>query len=206
MGDPVRLHPKGDQPDLASLVGQACMEADTATAQHARNARLALYDALGTCAIICRVCSFDADKYDELRRLIAAQPRGDQNRRYVERQSDVYTRVCRYVFINTNHTNVCRYAHTLREAEKAQIRPLDLSSWLNDNGGVNALYYRRPLHEAEVATKVLRLTRKIVFSRTDDFTITLRWTPENTFEPLFVGDADQADDASPSLRSKDGAG
>lgn len=171
--------------DLSALVKQACDEADAATALHARNGRQALYDALGTCAVICRVCSFDSQKYDELRTLIAAQPRGgDQNRRYVERGSDVFTRVCRYVFVNTNYTNVCRYAHTLREAEKAQIAPGDLSDWLQSNGGVNALYYRRPLHEEEVATKVLRLTRKIVFPRHDEFTLTLRWTSENTFEPL----------------------
>lgn len=176
-------------PKLADLVQQACREADAATSQHARNGRQALYDALGTCAVICRVCSFEAEAYEELRTLIAAQPRGDQNRRYVERGSDVYTRVCRYVFVNTNHTNVCRYAHTLREAEKVQIKPQDLSGWLNTNGGVNALYYRRPLHEAEVATKVLRLTRKIVFPRNETFTLTLRWTQENTFEPLQVGAA-----------------
>lgn len=175
--------------DLAELVRQACREADVATSQHARNSREALYDALGTCSVICRVCSFDEAKYDELRSLIATQPRGDQNRRYVERGSDVFTRVCRYVFITTNHTNVCRYAHTLREAEKAQITPDDLSGWLKSNGGINALYYRRPLHEEEVATKTIRLTRKIVFPRHDEFTLRLRWTDQNTFEPLPDGDA-----------------
>lgn len=174
--------------DLSELIQQACSEADAATALHARNGRQALYDALGTCAVICRVCSFDGEKYDELRNLIATQPRGDQNRRYVERRSDVFTRVCRYVFINTNHTNVCRYAHALREAEKAQISPPDLSGWLQGNGGVNALYYRRPLHEEEVATKTLRLTRKIVFPRNREFTLTLKWTKENTFEPEMTDD------------------
>jgi hypothetical protein len=172
---------------LSDLVARACQSADIATSLHAGNAREALYDALGASAVICRVCSFDEAQFEELRALIAAQPRGDdKNRRYVERGSDVYTRVCRYVFTGTNYTNTCRYAHTLREAEKAQIKPDDLAGWLAKNGGVNALYYRRPLHDEEVATKTLRLTRKIVFPRHSDFTLTLRWTNQNTFEPIEV--------------------
>lgn len=148
-----------------------------------------LYSALGDSAMIARICSFDDTMFKELRTMVAEQPRGDHNRRYVENGSDVFSRVCRYVFARTNHTNVCRYAHVLREAEKAQITPADLPDWLKSNGGVNALYYRRPLNQAEVATKVLRLTERIEFPRDRDFTITLRWTSHNMFAPINREDA-----------------
>jgi len=139
---------------------------------------------LGGCMELCERCG-DPGEEIKMRSLVLSLPREGRNRIYVQRGSDVYQLVARYVFYGEEHTgNINRYAHSLRQASLLQIRSADLPAWLRDNGGVNALYLRRPLERTDVTTKCLRLTASITVSKEGIFTLTLRRTPENTYEVL----------------------
>jgi len=148
-----------------------------------KQASLALYDVLAPCMELCERCGRDPDDRAELERLFAEQPRPG-NRRYVEKASDIYVLVCRFVFTETDRTNAIRYACALREAGRRQIRSTALAEWLRRNGGVNALYFSRPLDTRIVATKTLHLHDRISFSRDAPFTLTLRWRTDNRFDVL----------------------
>jgi hypothetical protein len=80
-----------------------------------------LYEALVLALRAAEMCIANIDHDIELGRVIASMPRGEKNRQYVERGSDAYQRVCRYVFFGEEHTaNINRYAIAIREAR--QIR------------------------------------------------------------------------------------
>lgn len=143
-------------------------------------ASIALYSVLAACKELCERCDRDAAERAEMERLFGEQPKTG-NRRYVEKGSDIYVFVCRFVFTETDRTNAMRYASALREAGKMQIEARDLAEWMKNNGGVNALYFKRPLDARNVKTKCLRLAEQIEISRDNPFTITLRWLPDNTF-------------------------
>jgi hypothetical protein len=146
-------------------------------------ASLALYGVLASCMALCGRCERDASERAELERLFAEQPKAG-NRRYVEKSSDVYVRVCRFVFTETDRTNAMRYSQALREAAKLQLNSKTLAGWTRDNGGVNALYFRRPLDARSVKTSALRLAEQIEFSRDRPFAIKLRWRHDNSFDVL----------------------
>lgn len=146
-------------------------------------ASLALYRVMADCKALCERCEANREDMAELQRLFAQQPKAG-NRRYVEKGSDVYVYVCRYVFTETDRTNAMRYAAALREASKLQVSSGDLFEWMKKNGGVNALYFRRPLDARSVKTKCLRLAEQIEISRDKEFTLTLKWRDDNSFEVI----------------------
>jgi hypothetical protein len=169
---------------IIDLVQQTRQQAGEVVARHKRHSSFRLYDVLAPCLAICERCERDPDERAEIDRLFAEQPKVGQNRRYVEKGSDIYQLVCRYVFAGTYLTNATRYAQALREAAKMQIRSADLATWLRHNGGVNALYFRRPLAALAVEMKTLRLTEPVRVQRHKAFSLTLRWQPDNTFKVL----------------------
>lgn len=178
---------------IVDLALQARRDAATVVDRHVnpsqKQASLALYDVLAPCLELCERCERDANEQAELERLFADQPR-QGNRRYVEKASDIYVLVCRFVFTETDRTNAMRYACALREAGRRQIGSTDLADWLRSNGGVNALYFSRPLDTRVVGSKTLHLHSRISFSRDEPFTLTLRWRTDNRFDVLAIARSD----------------
>jgi hypothetical protein len=145
-----------------------------------------LYSILADCLRACEECLSRPGAETELRELVKQQPR-EGNRRYVERGSDVYVLVTRYVFVSeANRTNANRYAHTLREAAKRGLTSDVLADHLCEAGGINALYLARPLDRDTVETKALRLDRAITVHKDEPFTLRLRRLPDNTYEVLDI--------------------
>lgn len=172
------------QTSISELALSTRQGAAEVVARHKKLASFRLYAILAPCLELCERCERDPSERAELDRLFAEQPKGDQNRRYIERGSDIYVLVCRFVFAGTNRTNAIRYAQSLREAAKLQIRSSELEAWLRKNGGVNALYFRRPLAAKTSSARTLRLTSSIVFPRDAKFTLVLQWQQDNCFRVL----------------------
>lgn len=168
-------------PSVTDLAIQTRQNAADVVARHKKLASYRLYAILAPTLEVCERCERDPKERAEIDRLFAEQPLGDQNRRYVESGSDIYVLVCRFVFAGTNRSNAIRYAQALREAAKLQIGSGELDGWLRKNGGVAALYFRRPLASRTSSTRTLRLDRSITFPRDKPFTITLRWGTDNAF-------------------------
>jgi hypothetical protein len=152
-----------------------------------RHSSFELYDLLQKCMALAIRCR-DPREFEALENAIREQP-SEGKGRWVLRTSDEYLLVCRYVFPRSGHgkgelSNASRYASCLRQAAQRQIRSSELAAWLRENGGINALFLRRPLKRRSVCTKVLHLTESIEVPKDREFTLTLRRTPENTFEVI----------------------
>lgn len=178
---------------LFSLIMKTRSDANILIERHTNpsklGAALTLYDVLSSCLLICEKCLYDETEYRKIETLFQEQEKTG-NRRYIEKGSDIYVLVCRYIFTNTDRTNAMRYASTLREAAKRQISSEQLVSYMKNNGGINALYFSRPLSERSVKTKTLRLADQIQFSRDKPFRLTLEWKDDNTFKVLFQEEVD----------------
>ena len=99
-----------------------------------------------------------------------------RGKRYAERTSDAYVLVCRFVLEGSeNYATRSRYAAALREAAKRQIAPDDLVNWLASNGGVRALYLRRPNVKPVMSSKTLYLNSPVTFRAGEAFTVTLQY-------------------------------
>ncbi len=157
-----------------------------AIARHKKHADIHLYHVLKDCLEICEVCLRDRAEEAALDRLLAGLPtRPGKNRCYVEKGSDIYQKVCRYMFHAEEHpANTNRYAITLREAAARQIGSATLVQALKTGGGINALYLQRPLERDVVSTKCLRLDRQITHRKSERFTLVLKRRPDNSYEVL----------------------
>jgi hypothetical protein len=175
MSDIIRLAMQAR--DSATLV------VDRHTNPNQKAASLALYEVMARCMELCERCDRDPAERAELEKLFAEQPKNGK-RRYVEKGSDIYVFVCRYVFTDTDRTNAIRYAAALREASKMQISSADLAEHMKSRGGINALYFRRPLDARLVKTKCIRLAETITFSRDAPLTLRLSWRDDNSFVVL----------------------
>jgi hypothetical protein len=166
--------------ELAETVREAASEV---TSRHKKLASFRLYAVLGDVMQVCERALLNPVERAELDTLLRAQPH-DGNRRYVEKGSDVYALVCRYVFHGSpNRANLYRYAEALRQAAGLQIGSGALADWLGKNGGINALWFRREVTRQPASLKVLRLLEAVTFPRDGStFTLTLRWTDQNAFE------------------------
>lgn len=152
-----------------------------------RQSSFDLYNLLGRCMGLAERCSGGV-AFEEMRSLVSSQP-GLGNRRYVERASDEFTLVCRFVFGNlrsksAERSNASRYAHCLREARKRGLSGSTLASHLRDNGGINALFLGRPVVAKYVSTKSLRLTRSVSVLKGGIVRLVIRHLPDNTYEVL----------------------
>lgn len=158
----------------------ATLVVDRHTNPNKTMASLALYNVLARCMELSERCERDPDEHQQLNRLFKQQPKSG-NRRFVEKNSDIYILVCRYVFTETDRSNAMRYAAALREAAKMQISSERLVDHMKKNGGVNALYFRRPLDARTVKTKCLQLAEPILYSRDSPLHLVLKWRDDNLF-------------------------
>lgn len=146
-----------------------------------RGANSELYNALVLAMEASQLCIADTAQDIALGKAIAELPKGDKNRQYVERGSDAYQRVCRYVFFGEEHTaNVNRYAIALREAGKQGVTAAELMQRLRA-GGVNQFYLKRHLHSDTISTRCIRLDRQITHGKSETFTLILRRNHDNSY-------------------------
>lgn len=148
-----------------------------------RGANTTLYDALVVAMRACELCLSNIEQDIRLGEMIAALPRGDRKRRqYVERGSDIYQRVGRYVFFgDENNANINRYAITLRQAAKQGVTSKTLRERLAQ-GGVNQFYLKRPLVREVVSTRCIRLNKNITHRKDSMFELKLRRLEDNSYE------------------------
>lgn len=155
--------------------------------RHKRHADMELYGVLKDCMEIAEVCLRDQQEYEVLNRLIKELPLiNGKKRQYVEGKSDIYQRVCRYVFHGEEHTaNTYRYAHCLRQAAERGIKSTKLVKELSE-GGVNKFFMARPsqAREVEVRTKCIRLDRQIKHMRRDPITLTLKRKGDGSYRVI----------------------
>lgn len=153
--------------------------------RHKKHADLDLYRVLRDCLEIAEVCLKDVREYEVLNKIIKKLPMTEgQQRHYVERGSDIYQRVCRFMFHGEEHTsNTNRYAHCLREAARQGVKSQTLIQELCD-GGVARFYLKRPSQSQErvVRTKCIRLDRQIEHYKSDVITLTLKRGIDNVYE------------------------
>jgi hypothetical protein len=164
------------QSPIAALLGR-----------HKKHADMQLYKVLADCMEISEICLRDIKEYEVLNGLIQKLPVIDgKNRHYVERSSDIYQRVCRFMFHGEEHNaNTNRYAHCLREAARQGVKGKALVAELS-KGGINKFYLKRPnqSREVRVSTKCLRLDRAIAHSRRASFTLNLKRGEDGVYKVL----------------------
>lgn len=158
--------------------------ADEVTNRHKKQASFRLYAVMADVMEVCERAERAPAEKTELDALLREQPH-EGNRRFVEKGSDVYTLVCRYVFHGSpNRANLYRYAEALRQAALMQLGSNDLAAWLRSSGGINALYFRREVVKKPARLRILRLLEAIEFPRDKPFTLTLQWTDLNAFKVI----------------------
>jgi hypothetical protein len=157
----------------------------------------ALYALLAECLAICEEV-ISTNMFEELRRLAVVsvnhrQPRGTVTRaesnngrghNYVEKNSDAFILVSRYVLSGSDERNSSyRYATTLREAYRRNIPSDQLKDWLTENGGVQALFLTRLVNAKSARAKTLHLTEAIDYPKTGEFVLILEYNGRGHFIP-----------------------
>ena len=173
-------------PNFLFDLEKACANAAHIIVRHKKKSSFALYAVLAECLALVEKCDLFPQNKWQLLRMIKRGPKNGNRENYLEQDSTTEQLVCRYVFMGSLHTNISRYAICLRMAKEKQIQSGDFAAYLKNNGGVNGLYFSRPLKHDNVTMKMLRLRKAIVVSRTEPFTLTLQWTTENSFAVLEV--------------------
>lgn len=174
-----------DDAEVAGIIAAANTLRDRAEAGPIgkRHSSFELYALLADCMALADRCREPAE-YETLRMALVMQG-GSGNRRFIERQSDEYQLVCRYVFFDRNmkreHGNANRYAAALREAARHQIRSADLNEHLRTKGGVNALFLTRPLTAMSSTLKTLYLAEAVTVPKAGRFTLTLERRSDGAF-------------------------
>ena len=125
---------------------------------------------------------------DELRSAVKLSGVGAIGRKYVERGTDASILVCRHVLDNDDTRNsTYRYALSLREARRRQIRSGELAEWLRGNGGVNTLYKTRPTATKSNTVRTLHLNAPIVISVGGSVAVTLFRDHRGFFDVVYSG-------------------
>lgn len=159
--------------------------------RHKQNAVAELYEVLTDCLQIAEICLEDAEEYRVLNSLIKDLPLlPGKNRNYVENSSDIYQRVCRFMFHGEEHTaNTNRYAHCLREAARRGVRSKELL-WKLRNGGINQFFLRRPgaAVNMKVTTKCLHLNTAITHGKNTEFMLRLRREEDGVYTVVGLGE------------------
>lgn len=136
----------------------------------ARRKDAGLYAVLAGCLFLVEKVERDG-LHDELYAACRARL---SRRRFIMAKNEVPLLVCRYVLEGADNRNsVYRYAATLKQAHQRQIGAAALAAWLADNGGVRALFLRRPLNKTTALTKVLHLNSAIEVPTSGPFAVTL---------------------------------
>lgn len=153
-----------------------------------RHSSFELYALLAGCMALAERCR-DPEEYETLRMAVAMRGGNGGPRRYVERNSDAYTLVCRFVFDDhdkgvrksTDRSSSSRYAHTLREADRLGFDSRSIYDQLRHHGGVNALFLLRPLEARTCTLKTLYLAKAITVPKHGEFTLTLSRNSDGSF-------------------------
>lgn len=163
--------------DLAPFMARADDVRKRAMAFPKRRSDAQLYGLLADCMRLVQTCEreglLDQLKAEVIRRNKAAGAK----RAYFEASADASLVVGRFMFsdgVGRRTDAAWRYTATIREAAKRQIAPDDLAQWLNDNGGINALFKARDVDRRDRETSTLHLTRKVTMSKTKPITLTLQ--------------------------------
>lgn len=156
--------------------------------RHKRQHDHQLYQALSDCLAISEICLKDVNEYEVLNGLIKKLPMVEgKTRQYVEKSSDIYQRVCRFMFHGEEHTaNTNRYAHCIRQAANQGVKSGKLIDELS-HGGINKFYLVRPsqsTRERIVRTKCLRLEKQIEHYKSDKIVLTLKRNAEGFYAVL----------------------
>lgn len=143
-----------------------------------------LYHVMAGCLAMVERCDREPGLLDALK---AAHLASLEGRRYFESGADAPLVVGRMVF-GGGHGRVAawRYTACLREARKRQITSDDLPGWLNENGGLNALFLGRPVKSRTAAVKILHLSSRIRVPKDKPFTMTLRRTERGHFDVISI--------------------
>lgn len=153
--------------------------------RHKKHADVSLYRTLADCLEIAEACLADPAELAVLNGRIGELARASNRRLYVEKASDVFQRVCRYVFHGEEHTaNTNRYAISLREAHASGVRSGQLVQSLINLGGINKFYLGRKNEIESVSAKALRLDRPITHRKDEEIALRLRRLPDNTYEVI----------------------
>lgn len=163
-----------DEIEEARRLGEAI------AARHSGSHR-SLHSALARTLAIVERCLLDPAIEIEMRKAVAE--RAEPGRRsYIERGSDAYGVVTRYVFAGSTLANVSRYTIALREAASRQVKASDLIAYLAENGGINGLWLARGVTSDRTSVTLLRLTRSIDIPREGRFTLCLERSPCGDFQ------------------------
>lgn len=186
-----------DRPAVTSILDDALRLRGTAEAGPIgkRQSSAELYSVLAGCLRLVERCALNPGELEELRFACTETPwrvrqyPGERHRSYVERGSDAYIVVCRFVFgglksAAAERSNASRYAQALRMATRRGITSEGLAVHLWHSGGVNALFLSRPLEAKSVTTKCIRLDRPVTFPKHAAVTLTLRRMADGAFEVL----------------------
>jgi len=171
---------------IDAIIDKAGPQVADLISRHKRHSDAALYSVLADCMRVCEACAADPKEFGHLNDLLRLLPRGNRNRRtYVERASDVYQRVARYVFRNDeNYANINRYAIAMREAARQGVRSGEFSDRLMRDGGVNKLFLSRSGQSPIISTRCIRLAEPVVHRKSEVLTLRLRRRADNVYEVL----------------------
>lgn len=153
--------------------------------RHGRVADMQLYKVLADCMQIAEICIRVPKERAVLDGLIKKLPVLEgQARHWIERDSDIWQRVCRFMFHGERHNaNTNRYAHCIREAANCGVKSNALIDELSA-GGINKFYLRRPSQRENrnVETRCLRLDQIVTHTSRATFTLTLKRNGEGFYD------------------------
>lgn len=160
---------------VLALVRAAKKDALLYIAHHKTMRQQDLYRLLAQCLRVAEICLADRGEAEALDGLFRDLPTPrTHNRFYVERQSDVYQRVIRYVFHGDAHrANLNRYAICLREAAKQDVVSGQLFNTLMMRGGVSQFFLNRPNLNTEISTRAMRFDTAVTHAKGAVVTLTL---------------------------------
>lgn len=151
-----------------------------------RRTDAALYTLMAECLAIIEDVERD-NLHDELRSAIKVDGVGLAGRRYVESKADASIMVCRYVLAgNDTRNSTYRYALSLREARRRQIRSDTLTDWLRSNGGINTLYKTRSTETKSNIVRTLHLNAPVTVTPGEWLNIRIRRDPRGFFDVAII--------------------
>lgn len=171
---------------ITELAQAARNEAVEVVNRHQKMASLQLYRILALTLGVAEACRISPANDKELRLLVASEVPPGMKRAYVEHRSDEFILACRYVLAGEDPANISRYSHALREAKKIQLTSESLFAWLKNNGGVNALYLRRPSAHEQINAKLIRFDQSVTLPKSGRFTLTLERRMDGVFSVIEV--------------------
>lgn len=149
-----------------------------------RRKDIELYSILAECLHVCEQAQLDG-KTEELVEALKRKPREGRNRVYIEKSSDIFLVVGRYVFEPELNRDACwRYTAVMREAHKRQINSRDLVKYLDENGGMNALFQNRSRDRMDGTVKTLFLNSGVTVSVGVPFNLRLVRKNDGSFDVL----------------------